>query len=125
MYRSRFFDGRTLLTAQTMCSETESEILFLIKTRARPFKRIPPFSDTFEQLLLPDLLSTACDLEDLVSMLDFHARAPSHFGNLQREYCEDTFAGVQHALVSFAPAGYVSTSKSTLIDQAQYHRQKA
>ena len=83
MYKSRFRERYT-----------SGPILFLDQFGS-PFN-----NDRFEKFLWKTLFQTACDLQFLTHILELHKREPSKIGATEREYFEDTYASVQHRLVS-------------------------
>lgn len=60
---------------------------------------------------------SACEMHGLTYMIDFHARQSDKFGDIERDFFEDTYATVQHALISF-PRPNAVIEKS-----APYYRQ--
>jgi hypothetical protein len=123
MYRSRFREDGPLISAHDVCNRSESELfpdnqrqvsLTTSTTRlSSPFPNIE-----FGTFLWGELFASACELHGLSYMLDLFIRQPSKIGAIQREFFEDTFAGVQHDLISFPYPTDTDTIRSTA-----YYRQ--
>jgi hypothetical protein len=113
MYKSRFrMHGKSLISVTDVCNGLGSE--FLRKDpryqRPNPLHRVLQRSK-FAIFLWDELFSIACDMHGLSYMLDLHFREPGRIGSIEREFFEDTFAAVQHSLVSFPlPTPDIETS---------------
>lgn len=106
MYRSRFREYGPLISAVDVCNRSESELFPNSQRQVSPTVGTSPlgspFQNTkFETFLWGELFSAACELHGLSYMLDLYIQRPNKIGAIQREFFEDTFAGVQHNLISF------------------------
>jgi hypothetical protein len=123
MYRSRFREYGSLISAVDICNRTESELFPNSQRQVSPTAWTSPLSSPFqntkfETFLWDELFSVACELHGLSYMLDLYIRQRSKIGAIQREFFEDTFAGVQHNLISFPYPADTDTMQSTA-----YYRQ--
>ena len=102
MYRSRFRnDNGPLISAIDICNTSTSEFLDRIHDiQTHPLRS--PFQDNrFETFLCRELFLAASELQGLTYILDLYVRQPNRISSIQLEFFEDTFAAVQHALISF------------------------
>lgn len=123
MYRSRFREEGPLISAVDVCNKSESELFPDSQRQVSPTistttLRSPFQNPKFENLLWGELFSAACEMHGLSYMLDLYLRQPNKIGAIQREFFEDTYAGVQHALVSFP----YPTDTGTIQSTAYYHQ---
>ena len=103
MYRCRFRNVHALISAHDVCRH--DTILGFLDDPERFVENHPltsPFpNDKLESFVWGDLFRMACDLHGLSYILNLCSREPNKLGDVQREYFEDTYAAVQHSLVSF------------------------
>lgn len=123
MYRSRFREYGPLISAVDVCNRSESELFpdgqRQVSANVWTATLSSPFQNTkFETFLWGELFSTACELHGMSYMLDLYIRQPSKIGAIQREFFEDTFAGVQHNLISFP----YPTDTEAIQSIAYYHQ---
>ena len=115
MYKSRFRSGGALISAIDICNGCAPDFLADPERYMQIHPLVSPFQNSkFETFLWGELFSASCDLHGLTYMLDLYKRWPSRIDSFQREYFEDTFAGVQHELVSFPYPTTTGGVKSTI-----------
>jgi hypothetical protein len=102
MYKSRFRKLGPLVSAVDVCNKTATDLFSNNRQCVVTGPLRSPFpNQIFERFLWGELFTVACGLQGLTYMLDLHMHQPSQIGPIQREFFEDTFAAVQHSLVSF------------------------
>ncbi|PMD42743.1 hypothetical protein L207DRAFT_581395 [Hyaloscypha variabilis F] len=121
MYNSRFRENGVQVSAIEICNKGADELFpanrryVALQPASSPFR-----NNSFETFLWGELFSIACDLHMLSYMLDLNARHPRKLGSVQREYFEDTYAAVLHALAAFQYPDDIGVMKT-----AAYYRQHA
>ena len=102
MYRSRFRSTGPLISAIDICCGSIPDFLSDSHHYLQTHPLSSPFQNPqFEGFLWADLFFVAYELHGLTYMLDLHIQRPSTIGPAQREFFEDTWAAVQHALADF------------------------
>lgn len=103
MYKSRFWLKSSLYPAAEVCAEGVEDLdqLQIQPEHSHQAGWRTNLQSHITGLLDSELFAVTSNLRSLTYVLDLHIKHPSRIGPMQREYFEDTYAAVQHALVSY------------------------